>query len=312
MKKWMQNHWKLSIIIFVVAAVVLLFIGGIAERNANKSQQDVDNNTVTPTVTGNNQSNTSDSLLMQMQPDLVKSYGSLPDGYIWNLNGSLLSLGDKNMAAEDVVYAYFNGLKTLDFSMVQKYSRESKVVDTYSGYFNSTNKNTDYMDAFNRNMYREAMLSIKVLGIENCSVFAENKQVYTVRISMLDLTQKDFWKNDKIEIYEALRIYNDEDSTRAEMYLYDYILAYYKSGNAATRELTIDLTLEKYPDLDTGWLVSIDTDIDDACRYSDGKPVVNYINEMYLREGKEYLESSYTEGVIDVTEEEPSGVVEEP
>lgn len=235
----------------------------------------------------------SDNMLLNMQNDLINSYGNLPDGYIWDIDGSLLSLGDKDMSAEDVVYAYLNGLRTLDMSMVQKYSRESTVIETYSNYFDEQDKNTDYTDQFLRNMYREALLSMEVVGIDNSSVFAQDKQVFTVTVNMLDLTQKDFWEPDKDVIYKNLKIYdsNESDSTKANIYLYNYILSYYKSDNAKTRDVSFDLTVQKYPDLDTGWLVSIDTDVDSACRYADGKLVVSYINERYLSEGLKYLDN---------------------
>ena len=57
------------------------------------------------------------------------------------------------------------------------------------------------------------------------------------------------------------------------------------------RDVTFDITLQRYPDLDTGWLVSIDTDVNSACRYTDGNLVVQYIRQMYYDEGADYLES---------------------
>lgn len=235
----------------------------------------------------------SDNMLINMQDDLIGSYGKLPEGYIWDIDGSLLSLGDKSMSAEEVVYAYLNGLRSLDMSIVQKYSRESTVIKTYEGYFDEQDKNTDYTDQFLRTMYRQALLSLKINGIENSSVFAEDKQVFTVSVNMLDLTKKDFWEKDKEEIYRNLKVYqsDESDSTKADMYLYNYIADYYKSDEAATRDVQLDITVQKYPDLDTGWLVSVDTDVDSACRYADGKLVVSYINDMYLDEGLDMLDS---------------------
>ena len=141
-------------------------------------------------------------------------------------------------------------------------------------------------------MYRQSLLSIQIDGIENSSNFAENKMVFTVKAKMLDLTQKDFWKGDKLEIYKNLKVYDSDesDSTRADIYLYDYISRYYSSDDAELRDVTFDLTVQRYPDLNTGWLVSVDTDVDSACRYADGKLVVSYIHELYRDEGEEYLE----------------------
>lgn len=290
MIKWMQKHWVMSIVIFVVFALIFIISGVIRTRNQQKTE--VQSTTVgsqNEDKTGS--SNSEDSILMRQQSELIAKYGNLPEGYLWDLDGTLLSQGDKSMSAEEVLYAYINGLKSLDFSMAQKYSRNSRVVETYSGYFDSMNSNTDYSDAFYRNMYKQALLSMQVLGIESNSIFADNKQVFTVRIQMLDLTDKTFWVKDKYYIYQSLRVYSEEDSTKADLFLYDYILNYYKSEEAATREVTFDITLEKYIDLDTGWLVSIDTDIDNACKYSDGTPVIRYIKEMYNSEGRDMINS---------------------
>lgn len=290
MVKWMQKHWVMSIVIFAVFALIFIISGVIRTRNQQKTE--VPSTTVgsqNEDKTGS--SNSEDSILMRQQSELIAKYGNLPEGYLWDLDGTLLSQGDKSMSAEEVLYAYINGLKSLDFSMAQKYSRNSKVVETYSGYFDSMNSNTDYSDAFYRNMYKQALLSMQVLGIESNSIFADNKQVFTVRIQMLDLTDKTFWVKDKYYIYQSLRVYSEEDSTKADLFLYDYILNYYKSEDASTREVTFDITLEKYIDLDTGWLVSIDTDIDNACKYSDGTPVIRYIKEMYNSEGRDMINS---------------------
>ena len=290
MIKWMQKHWVMSIVIFAAFALIFIISGVIRTRNQQKTE--VPSTTVgsqNEDKTGS--SNSEDSILMRQQSELIAKYGNLPEGYLWDLDGTLLSQGDKSMSAEEVLYAYINGLKSLDFSMAQKYSRNSRVVETYSGYFDSMNSNTDYSDAFYRNMYKQALLSMQVLGIESNSIFADNKQVFTVRIQMLDLTDKTFWVKDKYYIYQSLRVYSEEDSTKADLFLYDYILNYYKSEEAATREVTFDITLEKYIDLDTGWLVSIDTDIDNACKYSDGTPVIRYIKEMYNSEGRDMINS---------------------
>lgn len=293
--KLLEKLSKKVLLIIAVVVVLVLFIGRavFSTMQAQQDQQDADAYTkqlLEEAKAGD--SEVTDSLLLQMQDDLIKTYGQVPDGYIWDIDGTLLSLGDPDMTAEEVIYAYLNGLRTLDISSAQRYSRDSMVISTYESYFDETNRNTDYTDQFLRNMYREALLSMEIEGIENASVFAENMQVFTVRVKMLDLTLKDFWFDDKMEIYRNLRVYDSDqnDSTRAEMYLYDYISNYYSSDDAAMRETTFDLTVQRYPDLNTGWLVSIDTDIDSACRYADGTLVVSYINEMYRDEGLDLLE----------------------
>lgn len=293
-KKLLKNKTFLMIagaILFVVILIGSMVKTNIEQQKAEQAAQE--RREAREKIKSKDKDEYNDNMILKMQADLIDSYGKLPDGYLWDTDGTLLSLGDKEMSAEEVVYAYLNGLRALDMSMVQKYSRRSKVIDTYEGYFDEKKKNTDYTDQFLRNMYREALLSIEVDGIVNSSVFAENKQVFTVRVKMLDLTSKDFWEDDKEEIYKNLKIYgsDESDSTKLDMYLYDYILDYYQSEDAVKRSVTFDLTVQRYPDLDTGWLVSVDTDVDLACRYADGKLVVSYITERYMDECKELLES---------------------
>ena len=276
--------------------VLIIFIrGGISARNEKLKQEEADALTQQLLEEANQGvTDEEDSLLMQMQPELIESFGKVPDGFIWESDGTLLSLGDKSMSAEEVVYSYFRGLASLDISTVERYSRDSKVVESYSTYFDSKNKNTDYMDQFLRNMYKECLLSLQIEGIDSNAVFAANKQVFTVKAKMLDLTNKDFWKKDEMEIYKNLYLYDQDesDTTKSDMYLYSYILDYYESGEALLRDVTFDITVEKYPDLDSGWLVSIDNDVDDACSYKDGKLVVSYIKELYRNVGRDEVMQS--------------------
>lgn len=282
------------IIAIILILVVLFLIRGCSAslKEQKERQKALDQaNEMEETTEVVDPYSSDDAYLMSVQPDLIKSYGKLPDGYLWSLEGDLLSLGDKDMSAEEVVYAYLNAIRTLDLSIAQKYSRNSLVVSTYEGYFDATNLSTDYFDSFMRNMYKTALLSMQIEGIEDTAVFAENKQVFTVKVKMLDLTSKDFWEKDKDEIYKNLYVYSadENDSTKSEMYLYDYVLSYYQSEEAVTRDVTFNITVERYPDLDTGWLVSIDKDINDACSYTDGTLMVSYINQMFSNEGIEYI-----------------------
>lgn len=294
---FLKNNKKVTIIGLIVLVLVFLISGTISMRKEQKKQQDADELTeqlLQEAQQSQGVTDEEDSLLMQMQPELTKSYGKVPDGFIWETDGSLLSLGDKDMSGEEVVYAYFRGLSNLDISTVERYSRGSKVVESYSTYFDDKNKNTDYMDQFLRNMYKECLLSLQIEGIDSNAVFAANKQVFTVKAKMLDLTNKDFWKKDEDEIYKNLYLYDQDesDTTKGDMYLYNYILDYYRSDEALLRDVTFDITVQKYPDLDSGFLVSIDNDVDDACQYRDGKLVVSYIKELYRNVGRDKVMES--------------------
>lgn len=282
---WVKEHKKATA--GIVGVVLLIFLMVQANKHAeNKNKVAIPDKqeVVEDSSEGKQYIEGTDAYLMSMQPELRKSFGTPPKGFIWDLDGKSISLGNKSMSSEDVLYAYIRALSTLDFATAEKYSRGTKVVETYNDYFStSTASQADYQEQFLRNMYKEALTSIEITGVESSATFANNKVVYTVKVSMLDLTSKDFWQEDKDNLFKNMSIYEtqEDDSTKLNIFLYDYILNYYKSDNALKREISFDITLERYPDIDSGWLVSIDKDIDDAAKYSNGKLVTNYIVEQF-------------------------------
>lgn len=284
---WVKSHKKST---FAIIGVILFIILMISANNHAKQkklkEQQASTEQVSTEETNNSKSYTegTDAYLMSMQPELRKSFGTPPEGFIWDLNGKGISLGDKSKSSEDVLYTYIRALSTLDLATAQKYSRDAKVVETYNDYFSKANANqADYQEQFMRNMYKQALTSMEITGVESSSKFASNKSVYTVTISMLDLTAKDFWEKDKDNLFKKLSGYEskENDSTKLEIFLYDYILNYYKTPTAVKRTVSMDITLERYPDIDSGWLVSIDKDIDDAAKYNNGTLVTNYITEQF-------------------------------
>lgn len=284
---WFRDHKKASLSLLGVVLFIFLMIGANNHQKQKKLEQQkkIEQEQKTePSTEGSSYVEGTDAYLMSMQTELRKSFGTPPKGFIWDLNGNTISLGDKSMSSEDVLYAYIRALSTLDMATAQKYSRDAKVVETYNDYFSKENANqSDYQEQFMRSMYKQALTSMEITGIESSSKFANNKVVYTVKLTMLDLTDKDFWEKDKDILYKNMLGYEskENDSTKLEILLYDYILKYYKSEGAVKRNVTFDVTLQRYPDIDSGWLVSIDKDIDDAARYSNGTLVTNYITEQF-------------------------------
>ena len=258
--------------------------------------------------------------LLDKQSELIQRYGRLPEGYIWDYDGTLLALGNKDLTAEEAMYMFLNGIRTLDFSSAQLYSKNSSVISRYDEFY-SANKSADdrYEDNFYRNMYTLVLMSMQTHGVINIATFADNKQVFTVELEIIDLSDKDFWLSDMQEIYSNLYIYeqDEDDDSKSEQYIYDYILSHYKSDDVKKKVITVNITLEKDASLDTGWLVTIDRDIDNYCYYTDGVSVNKYIIYQYRNEGRTLIreqkkaeaddESSSEETVEEVIEE----VVEE-
>ena len=271
--EWVKEHKKATFAI--VGVVLLIFLMVQANRHAQqKNKVSVPKTEVKSSSKDDNYVEGTDAYLMDMQPELRKSFGTPPKGFIWDLDGKTISLGNKSMSSEDVLYSYVRALSTLDFATAEKYSRGTKVVETYNDYFSSkTAAQADYQEQFLRNMYKVALTSMEIKGVESSATFANNKVVYTVQVSMLDLTSKDFWQEDKDNLFKNMSLYEtqENDSTKLDIFLYDYILNYYKSKDAVKRDISFDITLERYPDIDSGWLVSIDKDVDDAAKYAMNK-----------------------------------------
>lgn len=287
----MKNKKLLIAIIALIVIIIIIIRNGVVLWSEN--QNSVDTEVSTDSFVEEDVLYNSDyENLLSQQDELELRFGSVPDGFLWQANGDLLSIGDPSMSAEEAMYAYFQGLSSLDFGTAQRYSRNSRVVETYSDYFSSTAVNSDYYDQFLRNMYRECLLSIQILGVLNTSTFAENRVVFTVSARMLDLTNKDFWKEDEMEIFRSLYVYSlESDSTASDIYLYDYILNYYRSDEAKLRDVTFDITLERFPDVMSGWLVCLDSDVDDACSYRDGTLVASYIMSEYRDRGADLVDA---------------------
>lgn len=288
---FIKNNFKKVLIgglIFVIILLLILapilrkrVIAKKAQEEAQKQEQ-VEKEKQKDTGVTNSGTGT-DKYLMQIQDRLKARFGEAPEGYIRNQDGTLQSLGDKDKSSEDVLYAYLRSLSILDFSTVQKYTRKSSVVKTYNEFFDSKNSSNDYKDAFIRKMYKETLLSIEVKGVEDQAIFASNKIVYTVKLKILDLTNKDFWLEDREEIFKNLMAIDEEgDTTKSEQYIYDYVInKYSKNKDKLTREVRLDLTLEKFADLGSGWLVSIDKELDDNFKYKDGKLFTTYVLEQF-------------------------------
>ena len=217
-----------------------------------------------------------------LQATLVEKFGPAPEGFKWSITGDLVALGTDALTAEDVVYTFVRALSILDFSTAQKYSDESSVVAAYQKYYGVvTKKLTDYYDNFLRKQYKTALTSIEVKEIKDTAVFADGAETVTLNINVLDLTDKNFWQDDKEEIFDTLRVYDEteDDSAKKDQYIYNYILDAYESGKIDKRNIDIEIVLGK--DNGGGWLVTNDNELNAVLGYEWGVDVAQYINSEY-------------------------------
>lgn len=212
----------------------------------------------------------------------IEEWGQPAQGFRWNYNHELVPISSDDLTNEDVIWSYLRALSILDFSTVQKYSSISLVANTYSGYFSDSSLgNSSYYSQFLRKVYKFALTSLEIESVGNTAVFANGTSIVTVKLKMLDLTDKDFWLEDRDEIFDNLKsLYvNENDSAKAQQYLYDYVYSAYENGKVGKRDITVEIKLDKVSL--GGWLISDDTDLNSALCYENGLNVAQYILEEY-------------------------------
>lgn len=218
---------------------------------------------------------------------LIKLYGEPPEGFMWNDEGELYAISDENKTAEEVVYTYIRSLSIQDFSSAQKCARKSTIARSYSKFFEDAT-DANYYSLFLRKQYKFAITSIEILGVDDSAVFADGTTMVTMKLKVLDLTNKDFWQSKKDEIYKVLRTYRqtETDSVKADQYLYDFIYSSYENGLVGKKDITVSFKLvKKYG---SGWLIEDDSELNHHLLYEEGVDVVPYIRECY----SEWLEKT--------------------
>lgn len=297
--KFVRTKWKiiLPVVLVLVIAVVYWFSHSASSARANEERvRALAQSGSTPSTSESAGPDGVDQLLMNQQPTLREKYGTPKPGFIWDVDGTLLSLGNPDTPPDEVAYAYLRALNTLDFTTAEANSRRSSVTTTYADFFDTdTASSTDYKDQYQRDRYRLGLLSLQVQSVTRGANFSTDKQVYTVRAKMLDFTNKTFWNKDRDTIFQNLRDYNkgEADTSKGDQYVYTYITNSYQQavdhlqttgpqdGDAPMRDVTFDLTVQRYPAQNSGWLVSIDKDLDNLLRNTDGVDVATYIREQY-------------------------------
>ena len=304
---FIEDHKKGCIIfgsIFLALVVFVVTVRTINKnRKANEPQSEVSVSYDEPDEVQEDPTyQNEDYQKLLSKQDLYKSiYGDIPEGFLWDQGKVLYSQGDKSMTIEDTIFAFLSGVQTLDMLTAQRYSYSSSVVNTYQSYFAENDaKNADIATNFIRNVFREALMSIQSSTIATSSTFAENKAVVTVNAKMLDLEDKDFWLADEMSIFKNLYLYSlMDDDAKYQNFLYNYIINYYRSGKAKLKDVQFTLTLQKYPFINSGWLVSIDTDITRACTYKEGNLISKYIQKEYRDWGRDKIKEMDKEGTLD-------------
>lgn len=307
---------KTQIIIFLAIIGIIVISSLVSKHNADKeaakraeeAQAKVDA-ALAQSSTGDN---TNLSIHDQIQQQLAQQFGDAPEGFEWGYTGELVPLGnDDEATCEDVVYMYIRALSILDFSTAERYSIDSAVIKDYQNYYGVvSNSITNYYDNFLRKQFKASLTSLEVESIKDTAVFSDGTEYVTLVVNALDLQDKDFWRGIEKDLWEQLRVYKEteEDDTKMEQYVYNYILDCYEDGTIGKRKYTIELVVGKGNG--SGWLVSGDKELDAILTYENGIDVADYIIDAFeewymdttLKEQIDEINNNITNSVEDSTQ----------
>lgn len=275
-----------KVLLVIVGVVLVIIISSVVSSNKEdaeiearlKAQEELNKQE----ESDGNVSNDMLSYEDQLQEELVEQFGTPPEGFKWDIMGELVAISSDDMSAEDVLFTFIRSISIMDFATAQRYSATSRIYNKYTSYFDEvTTSITNYYQQFLRKQYSFALKSIENLGVEGVATLADGTQVMSVKLRLLDLTDKDFWLVDKDEIYKQMRLFSDQeaDDTKKEQYLYDYIYKAYESGKVGKREVVIDLKIAKQAN--GGFLLADDSELNAYLSYEDGLDLARYILDCY-------------------------------
>lgn len=216
----------------------------------------------------------------EMRKALIKEFGEPPEGFMWNDEGELYALSDDGKTAEEVVYTYIRSVSIQDFSTAQKYAKRSQIIKSYNKFYDDA-LDADYYNLFLRKQFKFAITAIELVETTDSAIFADGTTVISMKLKVLDLTDKDFWRGESETIYNKLRTFKstEEDDIKANQYLYDYVYSKYEDGTVKKKDIVVDFKLVK--EYGSGWLIEDDSELDHHLLYEEGFDVVPYIKTQY-------------------------------
>lgn len=281
--------WKLrtKIIVGVVVFLVGFYVifGGdyrASRKNGGTNTSEVTDNTETTEEPTEELSDEESE-----QQAYIKAWGEPPEGYKWNDDKELVPISDSSLSPEDVLYGYSKGCAMLDFATAGRYAKNSSVISQYENYYSQDVEYDERLD-FMRKVYKRVLEVTNIEEILDTATFSDGTLVYTVKVSTIDLSNKDFWLNEKEQLFMDMysQRHDKKDDLQARKYVYDKIVEYYNSDSVQMVEKNIEIKLAPS---DGSYFVTDDSSLKALCTYSEGEQVVDYIFEQYSVWRDEYL-----------------------
>ena len=214
---------------------------------------------------------------------LREKYGIPAEGFQWDYQGNLVPIASiEDMSAEDIVYTFLQSIHMMDFATAQRVAAKSSIITMINDYYSDvSNALVTPSDLFKRKLIKLTLDKMTIEGISNTIVQADGTYIFTVDVTCLDLSNKDFWRTDELNIYQSMYVFDktETDSTKKEEFVYDYIYDAYKKDACGYKTSSVDIVVGKANG--GGYLVVDDTSLRKLLLYEDGVAVDAYINLQY-------------------------------
>ena len=201
-------------------------------------------------------------------------------GYIWDEDYNRVAISDASLTPQEVVEAYIQNIRFLNFAEANKYSTSQAATKAYQNLYLDTTSELDIFTAYQRKLYKLIYENIELKDVTVGAVFEDGTQHITVTLNSIDLQDKTFITEDvKIKLFEKLWDITQTtgDTTQRKEIILDFLYDYY-STNLPKRSFDITFVVTKST---SGWVISEDTALTNILTNADGVEASTYIMEMY-------------------------------
>lgn len=267
-----KEYWKQVLVLVVLVLIVwVLFFRGVGNKSNQSEQVESD---VELTQIEMDYRDTLDEIARECKI-------SLQVGQVVLDNCLVIDTNQEIPLMEEVGYLYIRALSNLDLETAFKYSYKTKILSKYQSFFEKDTE-FNYKLNFDRNLYKQALLSLTIQGVQDTVTLSPKQAAMTFNIEALDLTNKDFWVKDKEVIFNTLAKYRitESDTTKAREYLYNYILNYYSSPEAKKIQKSVTFKIEKVYRTNY-WVITDDLSLDAVLSNHEGESIITYIMNQF-------------------------------
>ena len=214
------------------------------------------------------------------QLSFYRQKGDPGEGYIWNDEYNRVAISDASLMPQEVVEAYIQNIRFLNFAEANKYSTSQATTKAYQILYEDTSGELDIFTSYQRKLYKLIYENIELKEVAVGAVFEDGTQHITVTLNSIDLQDKTFITGDvKIKLFEQLWNITQTtgDANQRKEIILNFLYDYY-SKNLPKKSFDITFVVKKSTN---GWVISEDRALTNILTNADGVEASSYILEMY-------------------------------